>query len=499
MTTLTTRGVVAAIERSFNGNRRGHVNTTAQPPLPLAAKTEPPAQTPSQLAASIPEAAADAAAVAEPSLPSAITLDGKPLTLNLLFKILTYRRCHGSDGEKAFIDQLLLPTLKESKYDFVAIGPNGKPDEQNFCVVVPKADGTESDTMFSCHIDTCHSERDKKIKQNLFLDVSMEHVYLAKNEDSACLGGDDGAGVWILLEMIRLGVPGTYMFHRGEETGCVGKFKRAIAFDRKDTCDVITHQRSQRCCSEKFAMELASELSRFVDLTYKPSPNGAYTDTANYTRAIPECTNLSVGYEFAHGANEYVDFAHLQALLVACASIEWDKLPVDRDPAKTEYDAFRGYQGSGYQGSGGYRGHGGYTPAGQQGGFGGTGLDGVDDDYDRYGSFRTGAAPSPAPAPAPTAEAPAPAPKPAPEVNRRDLRTQQLQTKGHRYETMEPVYGLNADDFGGDTAESIMQWVVDHEGEPAAIVDTINNLLEEIEALRASLKFRRNLVSFGAN
>jgi len=163
-----------------------------------------------------------------------------------ILEMLTYRRPMGSSGEKMFINKFILP------HNPVKIG-------LNLMVVVP-GDPT---TLFSCHTDTVH--RDDRMQQILY-DENLEMVY--KN-DGEPLGADNAAGVFILTEMIEAGVPGTYIFHHGEERGCIGsralakempefleKFDRAIAFDRRSTKSVITRQMGARRCSDIFAQAL---------------------------------------------------------------------------------------------------------------------------------------------------------------------------------------------------------------------------------------------------
>lgn len=202
-----------------------------------------------------------------------------------------------------------------------------------------------------------------------------------------CLGADDGAGLWIMLMMMRAGVPGLYAFHYGEEAGCVGSknmakimraektkpeaersaigrrlldLKVAVAFDRKGTTEVITHQRGGRCCSDNFAKWLAAAINlnfpEAVKYTLAPSDNGVYTDTASYTDYIPECTNIAVGYVGQHGEQEVQDLRYLFALVMALTSDDFvtrcHTPVVERDP--TKYESKWGGGGHAY---GAYGGH----------------------------------------------------------------------------------------------------------------------------------------------
>ncbi|OQX74048.1 MAG: hypothetical protein B6D61_11950, partial [Bacteroidetes bacterium 4484_249] len=75
--------------------------------------------------------------------------------------------------------------------------------------------GTTSETLFCAHLDTVGSRR-VKTKPHI------EHDVIYTTRKSSCLGGDDKCGVLCLIAMIKAGIPGTYMFHAGEECGGIG-------------------------------------------------------------------------------------------------------------------------------------------------------------------------------------------------------------------------------------------------------------------------------------
>jgi len=242
--------------------------------------------------------------------------------INILKHTLSIKRSHDSPEEAEFAAYLLQQVLPLGKLEFVdGMG--------NFAVSV----GT-SDTLFTCHTDTVH----RVGGVNLF--TEKDGFLLAKG---APLGADDGAGIAILFHMMKHKVAGTYLFCRAEEVGGQGsqyiadtnslwlkQFKRAIAFDRKGTSDVITHQGS-RCASDSFGMALSLALSEAHDgLLYAPSAYGVFTDTANFTHLIPECTNVSVGYYNEHSNKEKLDLHHLQKLADAVIKVDWEALPTER-------------------------------------------------------------------------------------------------------------------------------------------------------------------------
>lgn len=252
-----------------------------------------------------------------------------------LHDMLRYKRPHGSKSEAQWIERFIMP------YDPTNI------DDMALVITVLHPDGRVPRTLFSCHTDTVHRHDGRqRIKFN-----RTTQTY--HKTDGEPLGADDAAGAWVMLEMIDAGVPGCYFFHRAEECGGLGsthmaknysdilhKFHRAVAFDRRGGTSVITHQGWGRCCSDEFAQALADALNENDNNMYAPDDTGVFTDTANYTEIIPECTNLSCGYANEHSGNETLHVPTLFHLRDACLTIDWDALPTERDPRVTEYKEY---------------------------------------------------------------------------------------------------------------------------------------------------------------
>lgn len=239
--------------------------------------------------------------------------------MNTLETALSLKRGHGSETEGKFVAWL----IKQVTPSMIDGGGN------------IHVELGSSRTMFTAHTDTVHrKEGVNGIRK------TDSHWYA----DGDALGADDGCGIALMLHMIAAGVPGRYVFFRGEECGGVGsgwlaenmpdllsKYDRAIAFDRAGLGDVITHQAGGRCCSDLFANALADAMN--VDgLMYLPDSTGVYTDTAEFIRDIPECTNLSVGYASQHGPKEELNLRHFLAVAAVVTKISWEALPTSRDP-----------------------------------------------------------------------------------------------------------------------------------------------------------------------
>lgn len=253
-----------------------------------------------------------------------------PVPVEVLFDICRRPRFAGTPGEQYVIETYIekLPGVREDAYG-------------NYWVQV----GDDPVTMFSCHTDTVH----KASADNSPYKLSFKKGWLSV-KGGGVLGADDGTGIWIMLNLIEAGVPGLYIFHREEEIGGKGSIyiamnhatlltgiKHCIAFDRKGYSDVITHQYS-RCCSDEFAQALADQLNLDTDFTFAPSKNGVFTDSANYTDLIGECTNLSVGYFDQHTTHECQDTVFLTKMVDRLIQIDFSALPAVRQPGEADPD-----------------------------------------------------------------------------------------------------------------------------------------------------------------
>ena len=237
--------------------------------------------------------------------------------------MLTYARPHTSEAEAAFVQRFVntLPGINYDKFGNGLLRLGSAP------------------VLFSCHTDTVHHASGR---QKIVINEGIAR--LKSPARGLCLGADDAAGVWLMREMIAANVSGLYVFHAGEEFGGLGSgwiakncgsmlrgFNAAIAFDRKGTTSVITHQMT-RTCSDTFARSLAGILGP----TWELDDTGTFTDTANYTDFIGECTNISVGYEGAHGPGETLDTWFLQNLRNELVRFDASKLVIARQPGEVD-------------------------------------------------------------------------------------------------------------------------------------------------------------------
>ena len=183
------------------------------------------------------------------------------------------------------------------------------------------------------------------------------------------LGADDKLGCYIMCKLIDAGIGGLFVFHVGEECGGIGSdhiatsnkdlvkgVKCCVAFDRMGYTDIITNQSGGKCCSNEFANELSRQMNLHLPpkVRMSASTRGTFTDSANYTDIIPECTNVAVGYKNQHGTSEYFDHEWLEKHLIpTLITVNWSKLPVKRDPNEVTslWGNHMGYGSYGHYGS----------------------------------------------------------------------------------------------------------------------------------------------------
>jgi hypothetical protein len=223
----------------------------------------------------------------------------------------------------------------------------------NWYLAIGCVDGSYPTTCFAAHLDTADSAP-KPIAR------FRSEGNVVTTDGKSILGADDRAGVTVLLSMAQRDVPGLYYLFVGEEVGCVGsrsvakfeglpdEIKKVICFDRRGYHDIITHQMGARSCSDEFAVALADAFGAY-GLKYEPCANGSFTDSREFADDVPECTNISIGYERAHSCGESQDLDHLNAVVIAALNIDWEALPVARDPdAVDEDDWTQGYYSNRY-------------------------------------------------------------------------------------------------------------------------------------------------------
>jgi len=252
-----------------------------------------------------------------------------------ILTMLTYKRPGGSESEEAWLDRFVRPLKNHPNATQYVEDSFGN-------IFIEVAGGSE--LMMTAHSDTVHATPGT---QEVLYDNNIMVAY--KGNDNQPLGADDAAGVWVLMEMVRAGVPCWVCIFRMEEKGGLGSsfaakdnpeffktFKWCVSIDRRGTSDIITHQSWGRCCSDALADHLSRALNAH-GLDYAPCDGGIFTDSANFTDIIPECLNVASGYNNEHRNEEELDVDHLLRLRDALVKIDWTTMPVKREPGEDDF------------------------------------------------------------------------------------------------------------------------------------------------------------------
>lgn len=217
-------------------------------------------------------------------------------------------------------------------------------------VIVDRLKGANKQVCFTAHLDTVHRDEGK----NPLVYDPVTGLLTSKNKTQ--LGADDGTGVYLLLKLLEANVCGLYIFTLNEEIGGLGSewmaentpelfddIDIAIGFDRRGKSDVIIAQAYGECASVEFAKSFADAIhSANPSLCYAPC-TGVYTDTAEWAHLVPECTNISVGYDREHTQYESQDIYFLDNLLSGLLNLDWANLVVSRIPLDPELDEWSRY------------------------------------------------------------------------------------------------------------------------------------------------------------
>jgi hypothetical protein len=251
--------------------------------------------------------------------------------LKSITRILSARRAPNTASFDTFVQTVIEPVF-------------GAPDQfGNYALRIGDAKHA-----FVAHSDTVEH---KNGRVSLHVDAN-QIISVAKHDTtSACLGADCGAGIWLILEMIKADRPGLYLICAEEESGCHGAsalathradlfegIESAIEFDRHDKAgnEVITCMVAGPTASDDYAQALCALLG----LGYTPSEDGLLTDVMEFMDLLPNVTNITVGYQGHHSAAETLDFAALRKLRDVLITVDFSLLPSTPKPPKPVYTSF---------------------------------------------------------------------------------------------------------------------------------------------------------------
>lgn len=169
--------------------------------------------------------------------------------------------------------------------------------------------------MLVCHLDTVHKECVKQI-------IYSEDGDTVSSPQG--IGGDDRAGVYAILEIIKK-FNCSVLFCEQEEKGGIGAgkfiktelakeldFNYIIEFDRANANDAVFYQ----CANDEF--------KKFITKEFYKTAFGSFSDICEVAPFIGcAAVNLSCGYYRAHTTSEYVVLSEMEkSIQEACKILE---------------------------------------------------------------------------------------------------------------------------------------------------------------------------------
>ena len=207
---------------------------------------------------------------------------------------------------KEFIRMLMMTQDELFKYvleQLVALEMDFDYDLGNYILV--KTTPLATKALLTSHLDTV--DDNAKIRKNPQV-VIENGVISVKEGTNTCLGGDDRAGVWIMLQLLRSpqALDYDYVFCCDEEVGghgstafakeykeLINEYNAIISLDRAGVDDCATYGYNN------------DELIKVFNKVGFKEEWGSFTDCVNMS-AVSDvaCVNLSVGYFSEHSSRE---------------------------------------------------------------------------------------------------------------------------------------------------------------------------------------------------
>ena len=197
------------------------------------------------------------------------------------------------------------------------------------------------------HLDTINtvSSVDTEMSlKDIYLDIPTNTIHLHKKSKMRCLGGDDRAGVWIALQVIKwMETNDVYPYDIGffcdEEKGGDGSSKYLIDNPTdKYSCYIGLDRRTSTIGTQEVATygyDNEELISIFADLGYVETM-GSFTDASNIAHD-KACINLCVGYHNEHSNKETLNLTSMWQTLSDLKNVV---IPSKVFEARSTYDRY---------------------------------------------------------------------------------------------------------------------------------------------------------------
>lgn len=232
------------------------------------------------------------------------------------------------NNQDELMDYIINFIRKSNKYHSVT-------DVNGGVLALPK--GANKYPLICIHLDTINTHKKAKLKpDDLIIDGDI--ISLNTKAKAVCLGGDDRAGVYIALQLIKAKKPFAFGFFRDEEAGChgssslssyinsLGNVTAFIGLDRRGVDEVATYGYDNKELINIF------ESKGYIEAV------GSVTDASNLSTLSDKglaCVNLSVGYYNEHTNKEILNTTAMNRTLKVLKNLD---ISLFNKPFKAEFN-----------------------------------------------------------------------------------------------------------------------------------------------------------------
>ncbi len=255
-------------------------------------------------------------------------INKKPMD-NKIVQNITNRFLHYAYPEQDFLKSMLYGELKEYFQEENIINQKG------FLFVKGNIP-----VLLTAHMDTVHNQRPRKIN----IEYKNGYTYISSKEG---IGGDDRCGIYIIMELLKMGYKPYVLFCEDEESGGIGSsefcdtnyitdlydLKYLIELDRANDSDAVFYN----CNNDDFE-QFIKKITGYCD---------AWGTFSDISFIAPECgvaaVNLSCGYYKAHTVDEYVIIEEMWNTLTVT-----EKLLLEAEKEEVKAFEYIEYNGNSY-------------------------------------------------------------------------------------------------------------------------------------------------------
>lgn len=232
------------------------------------------------------------------------------------------------NNQDELMDYIINFIRKSNKYHSVT-------DVNGGVLALPK--GANKYPLICIHLDTINTHKKAELKtEDLIIDGDI--ISLNTKAKAVCLGGDDRAGVYIALQLIKAKKPFAFGFFKDEEVGCHGSSSLSsyinsldnvtafIGLDRRGADEVATYGYDNKELINIF------ESKGYIEAV------GSVTDANNLSTLSDKglaCVNLSVGYYNEHTNKEILNTTAMNRTLKVLKNLD---ISLFNKPFKAEFN-----------------------------------------------------------------------------------------------------------------------------------------------------------------